>query len=260
MPVSPAPVRPRRLDERIYEKELRAAILNPLYRNLRTGLADASAITQVWRAMEAQLEAQAVEGVPIALIRRNLKRIESYHRERLIKSFGVALGVDITPIVTDELIRPFMEDRIAKNVSLIRTIPERFHVGLRNRLIKEFQDAPFDRQRVTAMLREQYGASGNQLRLIARDQTTKTIGQLTEIRQRNVGVEEYRWQDSDDERVRPTHADNDTKTFRWDTPPPVTGHPGHDFQCRCVGIAIIPNELRERLGSRPIPQPRRRAA
>ena len=58
-----------------------------------------------------------------------------------------------------------------------------------------------------------------------------------------MGIEEYRWRTSKDERVRATHAANEGKVFRWDTPPAETGHPGNDVQCRCDARPIIPRRF-----------------
>ena len=75
----------------------------------------------------------------------------------------------------------------------------------------------------------------------------KSIGRLTEIRQRQLGVAGYRWSTSLDERVRDTHAANEGLFFRWDDPPAITGHPGEDIQCRCVGIPTLAPSERNRL-------------
>lgn len=89
------------------------------------------------------------------------------------------------------------------------------------------------------------GFSESRARLIARDQVLKLNGELTELRQREVGVEEYIWDTSDDERVRPDHALLDGTTQRWDSPPIVdrrTGrraHPGGDYSCRCTARPVI---------------------
>ena len=81
-----------------------------------------------------------------------------------------------------------MTQQVAENVALIKTIPPRFHDGLRKRLMQHLQSKPFDQQAVAGMLRDQFNASGNQLRLLARDQTTKTIGGLTRVRHTELGI------------------------------------------------------------------------
>lgn len=87
-------------------------------------------------------------------------------------------------------------------------------------------------------LLERGGVSESRAELIARDQTLKLNGAINQAHQRSVGVEAYIWSTSGDERVRDSHADLDGKTFAWSAPP-EPGHPGEDFQCRCVALPII---------------------
>lgn len=87
-------------------------------------------------------------------------------------------------------------------------------------------------------------------RLIARDQVSKLNGQLTQLRQNEIGVSQYYWNTSVDERVRPSHAAMEGKLCRWDDPTVYSSdggktwqsrsslgavelHPGQDYQCRC---------------------------
>ncbi len=248
MPRNPAPVRPRRAHERQYERELRRTILNPLFQGLRSGLAEATAISQVLRALDEAVEAAVVRGVPVDLIREHFDKVRGYHRERLIKSFENALGVNISLLLTRPEVMQFIDAKIVENVSLIKTIPQRMHESLSAHLQSEFRTAPFDRQRLSRILADEYGSTGYNLRRIARDQTTKTIGNLTEIRQRQLGIQGYRWSTSQDEVVRPTHRENGGKLFRWDTPPANgTGPPGYDIQCRCIAYPILLRADRERL-------------
>ena len=248
MPRNPRPVRARRAHERQYERELRREILDPLFQGLRAGLGEATAVTQVYRAIDDAVEAAAVRGVPIDFIREHFDKVRGYHRRRLIETFHAALGVDISFLLTRPEVMQFIDRKIAENVSLIKTIPQRMHDSLTDRLRSEFRDAPFDRQKLSKILAEEYASTGYNLRRIARDQTTKTIGNLTEIRQRQLGVQGYRWGTSADEAVRPTHRENGGKMFRWDQPPANgTGPPGHDIQCRCVAYPVLLKADRDRL-------------
>ena len=90
-----------------------------------------------------------------------------------------------------------------------------------------------------AKLLERGNVSESRAELIARDQTLKLNGAVTQIRQENAGVTEYTWSTSLDERVRPEHASLEGQTFAWSAAPDV-GHPGEDFQCRCVALPVIP--------------------
>jgi SPP1 gp7 family putative phage head morphogenesis protein len=78
----------------------------------------------------------------------------------------------------------------------------------------------------------------NRTKLIARDQVSKLNGQLSQVRQTSIGVEEYIWRTSRDERVRPSHRRNEGKRFKWNEPPP-TGHPGTAVQCRCTAEPVL---------------------
>ena len=80
---------------------------------------------------------------------------------------------------------------------------------------------------------------------MARDQIAKLNSNIAQQQQRDAGVEEYIWSDSGDGRVRPSHKKLNGKRFRWDDPPVVdekTGrrcHPGEDYECRCVALAVF---------------------
>ena len=250
---SPSPIRPRRLDERTYERVLRIAYVNPFFNQLRGRLANAEAATQAWRAMDQTvmaMTAQPKNGVPVHMIQAALDRIRGYHRQRVIKSFRAALGLDITRVLSEPEISIFMAQKLNENVDLIKTIPTRMHAGLKARMALELQRAPFDQQMLTKVVRKEYGSTGYNLRRIVRDQTSKTVAGLTEIRQRQLGIDGYEWLTSQDERVRPSHIANSGRFFLWSKPPPGTGPPGEDIQCRCVAIPVVMNADRERLKER----------
>lgn len=99
---------------------------------------------------------------------------------------------------------------------------------------------------VERKVRDALGVGRGRAKMIARDQVGKLTGNLAMMNQQASGVDEYIWGTSLDDRVRPTHRTKEGKKFRWDTPPADTGHPGEDFQCRCVAKPILP-VLEERL-------------
>ena len=250
---SPSPIRPRRLDERAYERVLRTTYINPFFNQLRGRLANAEAATQAWRAMDQTVMAMTAlpkNGVPVHMIQAALDKMKGYHRKRVIDSFRAALGLDITRVLSEPEISAFMAHKLSENVDLIKTIPIRVHAGLKARLALELQRAPFDQQVLTQMVRKEYGSTGYNLRRIVRDQTSKTVAGLTEIRQRQLGIDGYEWLTSQDERVRPSHIANSGQFFLWSKPPSRTGPPGQDIQCRCVAIPVVLNEDRDRLKER----------
>lgn len=91
--------------------------------------------------------------------------------------------------------------------------------------------------------------SESRAELIARDQTLKTNAAINGARQESAGITKYVWSTSLDERVRgnpdgawpdaePSHYDLEGKIFSWDDPP-EPGHPGEDYQCRCIALPYI---------------------
>lgn len=78
------------------------------------------------------------------------------------------------------------------------------------------------------------------LGLIGLDQTLKVNAAINQARQEAAGCEEYVWRTMRDDRVRPTHVANEGRVFRYDSPPVITGAPGHDINCRCIALGVLP--------------------
>lgn len=93
-------------------------------------------------------------------------------------------------------------------------------------------------EQVKAKLVERGNVAESRAELIARDQTLKLNGQIAQQRMARAGITKYTWSTSGDERVRPEHAALEGQVFSWDSPPPP-GHPGQDFQCRCVAVPVV---------------------
>lgn len=105
--------------------------------------------------------------------------------------------------------------------------------GLRSAILDTFRSAD---QRESQMVR---GMSlEDRAKFVARDQVATLNGQVTRMRQERVGIKKYIWQTSEDERVRPSHAALNGEIMSWDDPPPF-GHPGMDYNCRCVAIPYL---------------------
>jgi SPP1 gp7 family putative phage head morphogenesis protein len=91
------------------------------------------------------------------------------------------------------------------------------------------------------LMKDKSDASESRAQLIARDQTLKLNGALTKDRHQSAGIDSYTWSTSLDERVREEHAALEGQEFDWDDPP-EPGHPGEDFQCRCIPVPVFPEE------------------
>jgi SPP1 gp7 family putative phage head morphogenesis protein len=163
-------------------------------------------------------------------------QIARFNKQQFEKTNRYALGFDI---FVDE---PWLADQLklfsSQNAQLIKSIPQQELERVAGDIERGLQQG-LRFTEISKGLQKSFGITHRRARLIARDQTTKLNASLTKLRQQEVGVEEYIWQTSGDERVRKTHRANDGKKFRWDSPPKVTGHPGNDINCRCVARPVV---------------------
>jgi len=154
----------------------------------------------------------------------------------IIKSqYKSVTGVDI--FFNEPWLRPKLKTFTSSNVRLIK--------GIRDEALKNLEGVIFrgvSRGQSLADIQKDVqktlGVTKRRAKLIARDQTASLNGELTKLRQQEVGVTRYRWQTARDERVRDEHVDNSGQFFEW-SDPPSTGHPGEDINCRCIAIPVF---------------------
>ena len=164
-------------------------------------------------------------------VQKNLQAVD----ERLAASIRASVSVDISAaLTTSGPIQAAVAQATAANVELIKSIPTQY--------LEKVGDAVMDnlvegtRWEDLAKAIEHVGdVTESRAKLIARDQTSKMNGAFNEARQTSLGIDQYIWQTSGDERVREDHAANDGQVFSWNDPP-ATGHPGEDINCRCVAV------------------------
>lgn len=192
------------------------------------------------RSLDTSLNrvAQAMGGIDKAAqrladlaVQKNLQAVD----ERLTASIKASVSVDISGALTmGGPIQAAVAEATAANVGLIKSIPTEYLEKVGKSVTDNFvegvrwEDLAKDIERVGDV-------TESRAKLIARDQTSKMNGAFNEVRQTSLGIDQYIWQTSGDERVREEHAANDGQVFAWNDPP-ATGHPGEDIQCRCVAI------------------------
>jgi SPP1 gp7 family putative phage head morphogenesis protein len=175
------------------------------------------------------------------------QRTSRWNDEEWQRTMRAVAGVSIP--LRESWLSNKLSEFVAENAALIKTQSQRIidyvgasvrrgvasgrrHEELRDDLIKKF------------------GVEERRAKLIARDQVAKLNGDLMELRQRNVGVEEYYWETSRDQRVRDSHkklqgmlcrwdddsvySDDDGETWKSrDSIGAYVGRPAQDYQCRC---------------------------
>ncbi len=160
------------------------------------------------------------------------------NKKRFDAAIEKATGVSLGRIISSENLSDTLQSQIAVNADLIQSLPDEYYKSISTRLFQGVTQGDTvgsllkDVQKIT-------GVSRRRAKLIARDQTQKTNAAITQQRQEALGITEYIWRTSEDERVRATHKANNGKVFRWDKPPKGTGHPGNSVNCRCTARGVI---------------------
>jgi len=156
--------------------------------------------------------------------------VSEFNRRQNQKVYKRVLDVDV---FTDE---PWLENALenfaSENAQLITTLSQT-HVTQVRGIVTQGLRQGLAVGELAREIRRRAGVTKNKAKFIARDQISKLNGQLTRLRQQDVGITEYTWRTSLDERVRHNHRTKEGELYRWDDPPEDTGHPGEDFQCRC---------------------------
>lgn len=190
---------------------------------------------------------QIIGGIRVQYLQKNPKS------EFLRKSKEVGVGVSETNLrelnkVTRSALdvdvfqaEPFLTEQIenyaAQNVSLISKVDETVLSEMEEIVLRGARQG-LQAKEISAKIRSRFKIARSRSDLIARDQISKLNGQLSKLRQTNLGVSRYVWRTSLDERVRAEHSARNGMIFEWDAPP-SDGHPGEAINCRCYAEPVL---------------------
>lgn len=164
------------------------------------------------------------------------------HRAQFVADIDDAIGVNVQFLLNPARSQILLDSSIRNNANLISSVPQQAIDQIENTIMEGIRTGE-QPQSIRRLLTERYSVADSRAKLIARDQVSKLSGSLSRVRQDDIGVTEFIWRTSRDERVRPTHRANSNKKFSWDKPPAKTGPPGHDIQCRCVAEPVLDHLL-----------------
>lgn len=154
-----------------------------------------------------------------------------------------SLGINLRE--ADPSLGPVIDRFRAQNVTRIRGMAGQALVEV-TRLLESAEATGMRVERLAELIAERFDVAESRAELIARDQVLTLNAQLVRARAESVGITEYFWTTSNDERVRPGHVALDGQRCRFSDPPienPETGergNPGEPIQCRCTAFIIIP--------------------
>lgn len=181
-------------------------------------------------------------------IRRAFETEDQRHGRKFNEAMRSAIGIDLGRVIVGEGIEDQIAAAVQRHVSLIRGLATETARRIETALIGAMTTGLANRG-IADILTREFGLSRRRAALIARDQAGSFNGSLNRIRQQAMGVTQYQWSTSLDERVRgnpggkypnarPSHWGREGKTFKW-SDPPSDGHPGQPINCRCTARAII---------------------
>lgn len=174
----------------------------------------------------------------LSLTRRSLAEVD----DRLAKSVHDSIGVNIRPFLTGhEEVATAMRDAAEANVALIKSIPVEYFDAVRETVQEAFASG-LRWEAIVERIEHIGDVTENRAKFIAQDQVSKLNASFNRIRQQQVGIAEYDWSGTLDQRERKSHRDMEGHRCRWDSPPLVDGehvHPGEAPRCRCVPLPVI---------------------
>lgn len=129
---------------------------------------------------------------------------------------------------------------VAQNTALIKSIAPQYMTSVET-IVRQGVMSGTAPKVLAKQIQQASGVTMKRATLIARDQIGKANGELTQHRQMDLGITDYIWDTSHDERVRPAHKARDQKPFKW-SDPPSDGHPGYPVRCRCRALAQFDDE------------------
>lgn len=184
--------------------------------------------------------------------------VDDLAKQQLTNRLKGVFGVDTAFIFDDESVRYAASLMSSSTANKIVDVPRWYIQNITEAAIQNFQGIPFPEGR---SLTQQFMFLNNETferaRTIARHQTSVINAAVNQARQTAIGIEEYYWSSSHDERTvgnpaglypkgNQGHGDhwardyrnNGNKSYRWDEPF-KDGLPGQAYNCRCVAIAKI---------------------
>jgi SPP1 gp7 family putative phage head morphogenesis protein len=182
-------------------------------------------LEQAYSAAQQDLRSRGVE----SMARLAGERTSQIQRRELAQQIRAGLGVDVA--IDESRTRDVLRFFAAENATKIANLPEEMHARISDLTMRALSKR-MKPETYAEELRKIIDVGESRARQIARDQIGSLNGQLTEIRQLELGITHYIWETKRDDRVRDSHAAREGERFPW-ARPPAGGHPGQDYGCRC---------------------------
>lgn len=176
------------------------------------------------------------------------KEAAKFQARNLNKTLSASLGqtVSLDIVGGEAWVQGAVAEFVAENVALIRTIPSVFFSDLERLLTRAIADGK-RWEDLAQIIEDRYDVSASRARTIAKDQINKFVGDLSRVRQGDLGIDRFIWRAMGDERVRTDltegpdmgHRERNGVEYNWNSPPEGET-PGEPINCRCYAEPVLP--------------------
>jgi hypothetical protein len=181
------------------------------------------------------------------LARRYAHAASAFQRSQLGRQIRAAIGIDIT--LGDQSVPAMIDVFAHENVALITKLGHAALSDVETTVARAFS-AGHRAESVAADIAKRIGVHERHARLIARDQIGKLTGAVNDARQRELGIDQWRWRTVRDQRVRASHRalerQSEEKPFGPGNPALEDGSPvipGRPVFCRCYREPVFDSLL-----------------
>jgi SPP1 gp7 family putative phage head morphogenesis protein len=189
--------------------------------------------------------AQAINRLILELtpeLKRWAIRQEAWHRGKWARAVLSGVEVDLDTIIGAYDMRETIDAWLVRNTSLIRDVNEQARSKIADAVLRGFQQrSPI--AEVMKEVREATGFARARARRVAADQTVKLSSALDRERQRQAGLDHWKWRHSGKLHPRLKHVERDGKIYTDKTAP--EDEPGELPFCGCArqGVLVFEGEV-----------------
>jgi SPP1 gp7 family putative phage head morphogenesis protein len=183
--------------------------------------------------------AQAINRLILELtpqLRNWAVRTEEWHRGKWVRAVLAGAQVDLDLIIGAADVRETIDAFLVRNTSLVRDISDQARGRIADAVLRGFQQrSPI--AEVAKEIREAANMARARARRVAADQTVKLASALDRERQRQAGLDHWKWRHSGKLHPRLKHVERDGKLYTDKTAP--EDEPGELPFCGCVRQAVL---------------------
>jgi len=209
-----------------------------LTRSMTLRLPDVYAQVNIWQDRQWRLVVKSGTGASLPSSQTIPPQLRDFGKVTEPQVLRTKFGMGVDVYRSEPWLAQHQANWIAQNTSLIKTIEPQYMGKVENIVRQGVMNGTSPRE-LAAQVEHAGNITASRAKIIARDQISKANSELTMYRQKELGIEEYTWSTSMDERVRPTHRAHEGRVYKWSEPPANTGHPGHEVLCRCDALPVF---------------------